>query len=318
MTTQMLKVDYDKLKEKFESHTNLKDISIKNYIIQLRKFRDINISIIDNVKNLRSQYSPCLYKNMVVALLAYLKMNYVNNKSLIIQYKNYLDDLNEQYNSKRKDREKTQRESKNWATLKELHSVIVMIRKQLRKFRILKSPIKTSLTTFERKLLQQYLICCLYLYNPPRRLEYASVKIINFKDYDKTDTNFNYLVIKNTSNKFFVFNKHKTDRKYNNQIIKVNKKLNDALNFFLSYHKNRTHLILGLKGGVITQNTFSKNVSEIFKTYLGKNIGSTTLRKIYISEKIGNMVDTEIDLKRKDIANKMAHTIITQDSYIRK
>jgi len=311
-------IDYQNIKDKFKNTTLLKDISIKNYIIQLKKLKDMNINNIDNVKNIKDNYSCHVFKNIVTALVSYLKMNFEKNKDLIIKYKKYLIDLNNVINENKKLRLKSIKEDKNWTSLKSLNNIIKLIRKDLKKNKVLLQPIKQNITKKDKTLLQNYLICCLYLYHPPRRLDYANMNIVKFIDYDKTDITSNFLVIKNKSNKFFVFNQYKTFGKYGAQIIKLNKKLNNSVNFFLTYFPKRNLLLLNTENKKYNQDVLSKKITSIFYKYLNKKIGVTMIRHIYLSDKIGSIVDNQNNKLRKKLAYDMSHSEEMQDEYVKK
>lgn len=137
----------------------------------------------------------------------------------------------------------------------------------------------------------RYLILGLYTLLPPRRLDYADCYIINKKDYTKLSRaellSKNYLVVlKNPL--FFSWTIQKSDT--DDAVIVDVKKNKDLQKIFKIYFK-----IMGLnEGGLLlrhplkdfTRNALTKEFNKIFHPY---KISASMLRKIYLTEKFGNV-----------------------------
>ena len=81
-----------------------------------------------------------------------------------------------------------------------------------------------------------HLILSLYVLQAPRRnIDYCLMKLSN----DMTDTNFNYLDLKN---KQFIFNNYKTDHKYNTIEIPIEDNLFKVIQAYLKHHPQRIKL----------------------------------------------------------------------------
>ncbi len=113
----------------------------------------------------------------------------------------------------------------------------------------------------------------------------------------------------------------KNSNKSGTQIIKFenNKKLNQIINLFYKFNKNRIngHMLKNSRGGDMTTNLLTKILNNFFAES-GKKISSTIIRKIYISE---NPVAKELNkvMKKADIiAQKMGHTSSTSQKYYYK
>jgi hypothetical protein len=81
-----------------------------------------------------------------------------------------------------------------------------------------------------------HLILSLYVSQAPRRnIDYCLMKISS----DMTDTNFNYLDLKN---KRFIFNNYKTDHKYNTIEIPIEPDLMGVIQAYLKHHPHKVKL----------------------------------------------------------------------------
>jgi hypothetical protein len=109
-----------------------------------------------------------------------------------------------------------------------------------------------------------HLILSLYVLQAPRRnIDYCLMKISS----DITDTNFNYLDLKN---KRFIFNNYKTNHKYDTIEIPYN-----------------VHFLVWMDSEPINK---SGDIIKILNKIFGRNIGSSMLRNIYLTSKNGAMV----------------------------
>lgn len=284
---------------------------------------------ISNLKNLlKSSNAKITYKNLIellnrpeeiIKLLKNKRPSTIRNylASLVVLTESLdNDELSKKYielmkkyqleNDKTIDNnQKTISQSKNWTTLKELRNILNNRRKELTRKNIFK---KDNINKKEFDLLQKYVVGSLYLSddeNPPIRNDYASMTIINFKDYEKLSENLknknNYLVNKNIKNKFFSIADYKTSNKYGLKIIKVGKKLNVILNQWLKHNKG-PNLLYDTRGNKLTNNGLSKLLMRVFES-LNKNISSSIIRSIYISEKFPPRTQ-----ERNKISDLMLHS----------
>ena len=140
------------------------------------------------------------------------------------------------------------------------------------------------------------------VYAPPRRSEFAFVKIKNFDR--KTD---NYL----EKNKI-VFNSYKTAKKYGSQIYEVPSPLIPIVKKYLKL--NKTDYLFPKRGGdaCMTNVDYNRTLQKIF----GKTISVDNLRSIYLSEKYKN-IPSLVDMEAT--ATAMGHSIQTGlTDYVKK
>jgi len=153
----------------------------------------------------------------------------------------------------------------------------------------------------------------LYALLIPRRLEWASVKIMN----DDNDTD-NILII-DDKNPRFIFNKYKTASSFGKQILaNLPNDFIIILNEYIKYNdlKNGDYIFKSSKTDKnITEGTFGDRLSYLFSKIYKSDI---TLRFIRISfatyKNSLNLSNNEI----KDIAESMSHSIQVHSQYIKK
>jgi integrase len=140
------------------------------------------------------------------------------------------------------------------------------------------------------------------VYAPPRRSEFAFVKIKNFDR--KTD---NYL----EKNKI-VFNSYKTAKKYGSQIYEVPSPLIPIVKKYLRLNKTDYLFPKRNSDACMTNVDYNRTLQKIF----GKTISVDNLRSIYLSEKYKNIPDLS---DMQETATAMGHSIQTGlENYVKK
>lgn len=162
---------------------------------------------------------------------------------------------------------------------------------------------KAELNSKEKALIS------IYTLQPPRRLDYRLMRISEKNDLD---TQFNYY---NTESKEFIFNNYKTNKKFKQQIFKISNKLAEILDKHIKEAKLQDGDFLFGKTPTTEYKSFSNQITKIFKQHLGKNISVNLLRHSYISNFL-KQPDLTV-AARKEVGNKMAHSIETQLKYQR-
>lgn len=152
--------------------------------------------------------------------------------------------------------------------------------------------------------IQDYIIVCLVsgIFISPRR----SKDWTNFKIHKSTDAD-NYLYKGQ-----FVFNDYKTKSTYGQQVIKCPKELLSILKKWMDINPT-DYLLFDTKFHQLTSPQFTHKLNAIF----GKGIGSSQMRKTFLSDKFGSMHDTEAKLKQ--ITTEMGTSSGTaREFYIKK
>jgi len=166
------------------------------------------------------------------------------------------------------------------------------------------------------KLYFDYLLLSLYVLFPPRRLlDYTKMKLTN---KENNNDNFNYLVYDKTNNKMkFIFNVYKTAKRYGKQTFDVPPQLRDIIKTYITLYQ-KGDFLLGNERNTdeLNDDTMSKKMTRLLINYAGIPGGVSMIRHAYISHITDN---SNLSLNdRKDVANKMAHSIFLQLQYYKK
>ncbi len=304
------------LKELIKKSRDIKDVSINSYIISLKKLNDNkaveNLDFLENkekINNKLEELALTTRKNRITAIIVALgAVDKEKYQTLIDYYKKLLEQLTAEYFKNIKQNIKTEKEDTNWASIKELKKVMNGYKRDITERGILK---KTSFTTKDTVLFQNYLITALYLLLPPVRLDYAPMEIITSeKDIEKGK---NYLLNKSRNKKKFIIQEFKNSKSFGSQSLEIPKVLNTIINNWLRINKSKNFL-LNNRGGMLSSNGLGKAITKAFSP-LGKNINLGLLRKIVISENI----DVGAIKKAEKLAQSMLHsTQVQKDIYFKK
>tara|TARA_Y100001972_G_scaffold129105_1_gene194204 strand:+ start:783 stop:1742 length:960 start_codon:yes stop_codon:yes gene_type:complete len=313
------------LSDKILKKRNIKTTSLNAYILNLQKILKMmelepTISNLDKalknpkeIMDLLKDKKPSTIRNYLAAIVVYLSID-EDDKDTLDEYRALMELYQKQNNDAIKNNTKTSSQEKNWSTLEELRQVLKNYKKELDMNGSLK---KDELSKKEFDLLQKWVVGNLYIgddANPPLRNDYI-MEVVSFNDYkdlsDSEKKRQNYLVIKNRSNKFFSLGEYKTSDKFGIKLIKVGKTLNKVLNVWLKYNKSG-HLLLNSKGEPISPNSLTKLLVKTFSP-TGKNISSSMLRHIFITEKFPPNTT-----EKQEVADKMLHSKEMQSDYAKQ
>jgi integrase len=162
---------------------------------------------------------------------------------------------------------------------------------------------KTKLTEREHKMVEDWLLLSLYVLQPPRRN--ADYYMMRFGM--GTDKNFNYVCL---DKGVYMFNNFKT-KKGGAEEIEIPEKMKTIFKQYLE--------LTGLKAGDFvlfqkdTRRTSSNSITKSLNRILGKKIGASMLRHIFLTAKYGDVKD-----EMKDDAEFMSHGSGMQNAYILK
>jgi integrase len=287
-----------KLKDK-----KLSDNSIKLYLSILKNLNDKreikNFKFLDNPKKVLDKikdYKITTQRNVIIAIVSVLK-NLGNDL-----YKSYYDlmiNMNKKIEDDAKENKKSEQQKENWISLDDVK----------KKYEELKSKIKLSKNISEEQYdnILDTVILGLYVLLPPRRnKDYLLMKVS--KDGKNMNNTDNWLDMKK---KQFIFNNYKTKKTFGQQIIDIPNELVDLLKKYLKYKKDGdANLLVKFSGDRLkSDNSITRRLNKIF----GKNISSSMLRHIYLSDKYKDVKE-----EMKADSQMMAHSMKTQETYIKK
>lgn len=276
----------------------LDEKTIKNYRARINKIKEDNGNLnILNYPTLLLSYLSNKYNNVgtqktyISAVLNYVISNEYN-KDVINDYHKLLLGLRKAETietDKNKLTDKERIKYLDWADISGLVDKIEDVRKRA--------------------------IMALYILIPPRRIiDFSYMKLIKtyIKKY-KLNLDDNYIVF-NKQGGQMIFNNYKTNETYGQQIFNIPPKLKlILLGYIEEYNIDYNKYLLTGTNEPMTQPQLTKEITNITKEYTGKPINLNILRHSYI-----NSIPTNITLgERREISEKMAHSIMTQLTYIK-
>ena len=312
------------IKKEINEKRKLRPSSLNAYASNMNKLHklmfDKEINGLDFLKNKKKVMETIEGKKLstrktYLAAIVVTLMAFDKDEDLIKYYRDEMEDLAKQFNADMEEQKKSDTQDKNWVSLAALRKVMRKYRNELNEKGIFKKE-ADELTNKEFDLLQKWIVSSLYILdeNPPLRNDYIMETISN-KNYEKLSEEEkrekNYLVIKSRNNKMFSLGEYKTSGKYGTKTIPVGKKLNSALNIWLKFNKTG-HLLLNSKREPMTANGLTKYLQKTFSP-TGKNISSSMIRHIFISDKFPAQ-----NKEKEEVAEKMAHSVNQQTLYSKK
>ena len=311
-----------------EKRPTLKQSSLNLYANNIIKINElygnetlVNLDFLDNINKVKKvlegktdNTKKNYYSSIVVVLNAFSE----NNK-VIKEYRKEIYTLQVKYDTFRNTQQKTPKQEENWVSYNELLNIMNKLRKKVKIDDLYELSKIQPLNNKQFNLYQQLVVASLYLLepdiNPPTRNDYTPMIVIKdeiYKALDKVERKKNnYLVIVSRNNKYFAFNDFKTAKADVDNEEPVGKKLNILLNKWLKINTSG-YLLLNAKKEPLSSNGLTKFINTIFKE-TGKKVSTTQIRIAYASHRYE--ADNE---DKKNIADKMKHSIDQQIGYIKK
>lgn len=192
--------------------------------------------------------------------------------------------------------EKTETQKENWLTWDEIKAVFDKLKDSAED--VVKKP---RMSNADRKVIENYMILALYVLQPPRRNDWYYT-VIGKGDDDKK----NYVDMKDGK---YYFNNFKT-AKSGKEVIDVPDEIMPVLKWYIKHmNLNDGDYLLFPDDDVRTN---SNRMTKSLNSILGKKVGASMLRHIYLSNKYGKVLN-----EQEEDANFMAHGISTQKTYIK-
>jgi integrase len=314
-----MKINSQDVTEKIqESRPNLKANSIKQYETHLNKLKKLfdsdNFDFLSNPKDVIEKLEDKHYtskRNTLNAVIIFLMALNHDEKynDLINSYQKIRDELNDKYVEDQQSGKISSKQKDNFVELNEIMSMIDTMRKEIVK-QNLKN--KETLTGKEKELIMVFTIFS-FLVEYPLRNDLSGMKYISKTDYnkltedDKKEGNF---LVKNKNKLMMILNQYKTSKKYGEKVIEINPEISKVLRMYirLTDKKIGDVLFTNSKDNAISRNGISQLLIKTSKKYLGKNISTTMMRKIVVSDKFADVKE-----EQKELANIMGHDVGTQN-----
>lgn len=226
-------------------------------------------------------------------------------QELIDIYTGYTLEVKAEIEHNYEDHKKSEKETENWLTLKELEEILHDYEKKLPKH-------INSMDDYKRVM--KYLILKIHMHVPLRN-DLADAKIFNnptaqqLEDIDK-NRDINYIII-DGEKAFYINNQYKTKKKYGQNKVAFNeyvsKDLVDYAKEIIEYTPDNDFMVNNDRSKM-NRNSYTKFVKSIFAPY-DKNLSTTMIRHIVVSELYDlKEEDIDKDTKKKELAKNMGHS----------
>lgn len=197
----------------------------------------------------------------------------------------------------------TDAEKENWLSMDELEKKRQELEKTVKPLWV-----KARLTDEERRQLQRLIILSVYLYIPPRRAEYSTMKLRNYNK--ETD---NYFDVKERK---LVFNQYKTAKTYGRWEIPLiegrPKELFNLLNRWKKLMLSYDYLFENAKHKNLTPTAIKRELDKVFEP---KSLGPRLFRHIFVNDLYSKSLPSVQDLKK--ISGDMGQSLNQQMLYRR-
>lgn len=192
---------------------------------------------------------------------------------------------------------KTETQKENWLTWDEVKAVFDKLKDKAEE--VAKKP---RMSNADRKVIENYMILALYVLQPPRRNDWYYT-VIGKGDNDKK----NYVDVKDSK---YYFNNYKTAKSTGKEVINIPDEIMPVLKWYIK-HMNLNdgdYLLFPDDDSRTNSNRMTKSLNSI----LGKKVGASMLRHIYLSHKYGKVME-----QQEEDANFMAHGLGMQKDYVK-
>ena len=258
------------------------------------------------IETFLNQYAETTKRNFIIAIVSALNLagTSAKHKKLYGEYYKMMMDKNKEI---KENGGKTKEGMPSWDAVLEKYNAL--------KAKVLETTDFSKESAFNDLL--KLLVTSLYVLQPPRRNgDYLEMKIVPTYSEELPQT-VNYL---DTKKGEFIFNKYKTSKKYGEFRKAIEPELRAIVSLYLKHHPNLWEgrkqkkepvpFLVYRDGEPLHQ---LNSITRLINSVLGKGVGSSALRHIYITEKYGKVEEE----KAKD-AEAMAHSVGMQKDYILK
>lgn len=233
------------------------------------------------------------YLNSIISLKKHDESRIKGNLTKITKYR---DDLNTDIEKQR---------NKNNITDNQKKAVDTVSYEDLIKYKDELKEIKNK----NVKSLENYLLIALMLLFPLRN-DLQDIKFTNKKIDIRKDNNIIYIPKK--GNLTLYLKQYKTSRTQGELVLEIPEELSNDIRHLIKIDSNRKYLFETIKNEPYTSSAFTHKLNALLKKKFNIKIGSTLIRKIYLTSKYSNVLK-----EMKDDSKVMGHSTQTaQNIYI--
>tara|TARA_R110000737_G_scaffold224042_5_gene238964 strand:- start:771 stop:1730 length:960 start_codon:yes stop_codon:yes gene_type:complete len=274
----------------------LKENTLKQYNQNLTKLKKVFdsedfefLSSPTNVKEkLKNLHFTTIrnYLNAIIVLLSATDDEQYNE--ILKTYGKMRDEYNDTYNKNNSSGIISDKQKNSFVDISEINKMIDTMGNELKIGRIKQK--KGDLTNKEKALLQVYILFNIYT-RIPLRNDVSEMDAITKSQYNKlseVDKKAKNFLVVEKNNMFFVLNKYKTSKKYEQLNIDIPPDLKKLLRFYLRVNGMGV-LFKSSTGKPLSRNALSQLLIKTSKKYMSKSISTTMIRKSYLSSKYGKL-----------------------------
>lgn len=271
----------------------LKSLGVLSGNLNPLKFNDVK-EVIEKKPNLNTQ------KTMYATLITLLKHHPSPEKTPIDDYRAIMNELINEVNKQKENGEYNDKQKNSLLKMADIIEKRDSYLDGMKEF-------NTTPSNWDK--LVNHLILSLYTSGiPPRRNEYYLMRIISNKKKINPRENF---LLWNKNDKKFIYNVYKTSKTYGRQEIDItDPKLIETIKHYLKHRKilvdnpENDFFLVRFNGDKLKN---SNDITRRLNSIIGRRIGASMLRHIYLTEKYG-----QIKNEMEQDAEEMGHSVATQ------
>jgi integrase len=282
---------------------NVKESSITTYISTIRNLypKVFDDNTFDYMKLVNQSDIVLKYlntlptqkrKNTIAALLIISADNKESHAIYLKQLNEDMDDLQSKIDLSKK----SEKQEEKWVTQDDIKQVFNKYETIARSIWNLPNIKPSQFLDIQDFVL---LSCISGIFIPTRRLEWADMKLRNYKP--KEDNYYE-------EGKFY-FNKYKTSKTYGEQVVVAPKPLRNIINKWITLNPH-DYMFVNSRFNKISPSSLNKKIDEIF----GKKVGINIIRHSNISEKYKNLPALK---ELKKLSAEMGHSVQEALEYVK-
>jgi hypothetical protein len=310
------------LERNLKTKLNVKQSTLTRYLDNLSKLAkkyddDYTFEFLNAPKkvisNLKLEYKDTTVRNYLNAIIILLGSGILKEMDFSLSLESYIterDVLNSNYFKSRKT---ASIPSSKQISSDEINGILKNLEDIIKKYKIWNDG-KDTITKLRYNIILEYTV--LSFYNEYKlRNDLANLRLMRSqKEYNQNKNKHdNFIVCASTKSTIYL-NSYKTAENYGEYKLELSKNIHNIFKKYLLVNMGDTMFLNSYYGVPISKNNLSKLLIGIFDKYLGKKISTTCLRKNYLTNKYGEVLDN-----MKDDAKIMMHSVDTaQKIYINK
>lgn len=308
------------LERNLKTKLNVKESTLSRYLDNLSKLAtkyddDYTFKFLKNdnkvINDLKKEYKDTTVRNYLNAIIILVDSGILKEMNDSLEsYRKERDVLNSNYFIGRKT---ASIPSSKQVTSDEINGILKNLEDIIKKYKIWNDT-KETITKLRYNIILEYTV--LSFYNEYKlRNDLANLRLMRSqKEYNQNKNKHDNFIVCTSTKSTIYLNSYKTSENYGEYKLVLSKNIHKIFKKYLIVNMGDDMFLNSYYGVPISKNCLSKLLISIFDKYLGKKISTTALRKNYLTNKYGEVLDN-----MKDDAKIMMHSVDTQQKiYINK